>query len=177
MSHIHTGAGEHDTTASAFIVYMGGTEAAVLLHRHKKLGMWLQFGGHVELKEDPWQAITHEVSEESGYEMSQLKLLQPDNMLSHLPDTVLHPYPLYVQTHRFKDIDHYHTDIGFAFTTTEMPASSPAEDETPDFSPFTKAELIALPAGEIPENVRATCIFLLDVCIRTWSVVDTAAFR
>ena len=49
-------------TATAFVVWQGRT----LLTWHRKLGMWLPPGGHVELDEDPAQAAVREALEESG---------------------------------------------------------------------------------------------------------------
>lgn len=37
-----------------------------LLHRHKRLGLWLQPGGHVDPGESPWQAALREADEETG---------------------------------------------------------------------------------------------------------------
>lgn len=53
MPHIHTEPGQHDHTASAYIVRLDEAEPALILHRHKILGQYLQFGGHVELDENP----------------------------------------------------------------------------------------------------------------------------
>ena len=49
-------------TATAFVVWEGRT----LLTWHRKLGMWLPPGGHVEADEDPAQAAVREALEESG---------------------------------------------------------------------------------------------------------------
>jgi 8-oxo-dGTP pyrophosphatase MutT (NUDIX family) len=38
----------------------------VLLHRHKRLGLWLQPGGHLEPGESPAQAAVRETLEETG---------------------------------------------------------------------------------------------------------------
>lgn len=65
MSHIHPGHGQHDICVSAYIVLLGD-ESKMLLHKHRKLGTLLQFGGHVELDETPWQAVLREIMEESG---------------------------------------------------------------------------------------------------------------
>ena len=65
MPHIHTKPGQHDHTVSAFIVRLDGKQPRILLHRHKKSGVYMQFGGHIELHENPWQAISHELLEES----------------------------------------------------------------------------------------------------------------
>lgn len=49
-------------TGSAIVIGSRG----VVLHLHKRLGIWLQPGGHIELGESPWQAALRETSEETG---------------------------------------------------------------------------------------------------------------
>lgn len=49
-------------TGSAIIV----GERGVVLHRHKRLNMWLQPGGHVEEGETPAEAALREAGEETG---------------------------------------------------------------------------------------------------------------
>ena len=53
--------GRHFTVA-VFVV----REGEVLLHRHRKLGMWLPPGGHIEENELPDEAAVREVFEETG---------------------------------------------------------------------------------------------------------------
>ena len=48
-------------TGSALVIGPRG----VLLHRHKKLGIWLQPGGHVDGGEAPWEAARREAGEET----------------------------------------------------------------------------------------------------------------
>jgi 8-oxo-dGTP pyrophosphatase MutT (NUDIX family) len=38
----------------------------VVLHLHKRLGIWIQPGGHLEPGEDPWEAALRESVEETG---------------------------------------------------------------------------------------------------------------
>jgi 8-oxo-dGTP pyrophosphatase MutT (NUDIX family) len=38
----------------------------LLLHRHKRLGRWLQPGGHLDPGELPWEAARRETAEETG---------------------------------------------------------------------------------------------------------------
>ncbi len=52
-------------TGSALILGPRG----VLLHRHKRLKMWLQPGGHLEARETPWQAALREAGEETGLQL------------------------------------------------------------------------------------------------------------
>jgi 8-oxo-dGTP pyrophosphatase MutT (NUDIX family) len=49
-------------TSSAVIVGVRG----VLLHRHRRLGLWLQPGGHVDPGERPADAAVREANEETG---------------------------------------------------------------------------------------------------------------
>jgi 8-oxo-dGTP pyrophosphatase MutT (NUDIX family) len=52
-------------TVAVFVV----REKKVLLHRHRKLGMWLPPGGHIEEGELPDEAAVREVFEETGLEV------------------------------------------------------------------------------------------------------------
>ena len=54
-----------DFTVAVFVVWQGQT----LLHKHKKLGMWLPCGGHIEKDELPDEAAVREVLEESGVDI------------------------------------------------------------------------------------------------------------
>jgi 8-oxo-dGTP pyrophosphatase MutT (NUDIX family) len=81
MSHIHKKPGQHDHTASTFLFRTDFSEPKVMLHFHQKLGSYMQFGGHVELNETPWQTVIHELREESGYDIDQLQILQPKQRL------------------------------------------------------------------------------------------------
>jgi 8-oxo-dGTP diphosphatase len=172
MPHLHTGPNHHDATASGFVVQTSGPEPRVLLHKHKLLGVWLQFGGHVEWHENPWQALAHELEEESGYELAQLKVLQPPGMLTSLTGVTLHPYPVMVLTHGFPGLDHFHTDIGFALITDQEPAHKPADGESVEFKAFTRAELAALSSDEIYEDIKEIFLFVLDTCCKAWRQVE-----
>ena len=62
MSSAQTG--RHFTVA-VFVV----CEGKILLHFHRKLGMWLPPGGHIEVNELPDEAAVREVLEETGVEV------------------------------------------------------------------------------------------------------------
>lgn len=49
-------------TGSAFVLGLQG----IVLHRHKRLGIWLQPGGHIDPGETPWGAAFRETVEETG---------------------------------------------------------------------------------------------------------------
>ncbi len=177
MSHIHNKPGQHDQTASAFIIRTDGPEPRAILHIHKKLNKHLQFGGHVELDETPWQAIAHELREEAGYNLDQLYVLQPKERLKDAGDATLHPQPLTVNTHAFGNgLNHYHTDLGFAFVTDQDPQHEPGEGESTDVRLLTAAELRAIPQDGIPENVRRSFLFALEVCLAHWERVPATHF-
>ena len=52
-------------TSTGFLVRDG----KVLLVNHRKLRMWLPFGGHIEPNEDPVEALHREAREETGFEI------------------------------------------------------------------------------------------------------------
>lgn len=51
-----------DFTVAVFVTHLNH----VLLHKHRKLGLWLPPGGHIERNELPDEAALREVEEESG---------------------------------------------------------------------------------------------------------------
>lgn len=53
-------------TGSAIVV---GPRGVVLL-KHKRLGLWLQPGGHIDPGESPWEAAVREAREETGLDVS-----------------------------------------------------------------------------------------------------------
>jgi 8-oxo-dGTP pyrophosphatase MutT (NUDIX family) len=59
-------AGRMHVTASALVVGPRGT----VLHRHKRLGIWLQPGGHIDAGETPDEAARREATEELGLEVA-----------------------------------------------------------------------------------------------------------
>ncbi len=171
MPHIHTEPGQHDLTASAYVVRTDLPEPAILLHMHKTLHKWMQFGGHVELHENPWQTVIHELREESGYELSQLKLLQPDIRLPEFDTILRHPWPVSVITGKFDNLDHYHTDIAYAFTADQAPIGVTDENESGKFRLFTYKELHALANDQTLNNVRAVSLAILSDYLLTWRQV------
>lgn len=59
MPHIHE---LYDFTITAYIVF----DDRVLLVHHPKYGKWIPVGGHIELNEDPEEALQREIAEETG---------------------------------------------------------------------------------------------------------------
>lgn len=177
MPHIHTEPGQHDLTASAFIVRTDTPEPTIMLHLHKKLNRYMQFGGHVELHETPWQAVIHELREESGYDMNQLDVLQPLIRIKRLTGASMHPAPLSCNTHLFKTgMNHFHTDIEFALITSELPRNSVEDGESNNMRLFTLDELLKLSGEETFENIREIAIYVLRDIVPNWERVSTSEF-
>ena len=65
MEEVRTG--RHFTVA-VFVVW----EGKVLLHLHRKLGLWLPPGGHIERDELPDDAAVREVLEETGVKVERV---------------------------------------------------------------------------------------------------------
>jgi len=91
-------------TASALII----DEGKVLSVYHKKLGVWLYPGGHIEADENPEEALFREVREETGLQVEIIG--EKDETLSDKAADVsaLHmPYAMLCELVG----DHYHNDI------------------------------------------------------------------
>lgn len=87
----------------------------VLLLDHKKLGKWIQLGGHIEADESPLLAAWREAREESGLE--SLRLVSPE-----IFDLAIHDFPATADMPA-----HRHYDIRYLFEADgdEQPLSSP----------------------------------------------------
>ena len=83
-------------TASTWVV--NPTRSHVLMLHHRKLGLWLQLGGHADGETDIVSVALKETAEESGVDASQVKLLRSEerrvgqeclrlrrSLLSHYP--------------------------------------------------------------------------------------------
>jgi 8-oxo-dGTP pyrophosphatase MutT (NUDIX family) len=174
MTHIHTGANQHDITASAFIVRMDDAEPRVMLHQHRLLNKMMQFGGHVELDEHPWEAVAREIREETGYDFDQLEVLVLPGAMPHLPQpALLIPQPLYILDVPFYGASpaHFHDDIAWAFVAKAPPRHALAPGESEDIVLYGRGELVALPDNKIISNVRETALFVFDTCLPTWNAV------
>jgi 8-oxo-dGTP pyrophosphatase MutT (NUDIX family) len=86
-------------TASALVV--DAAFGRLLLNHHAKLGIWVQFGGHVEEGEGIAEAALRETREESG--LASVRLLSPAVF-----DIDVHPIPA-----RGGVAAHYHYDLRF----------------------------------------------------------------
>jgi 8-oxo-dGTP pyrophosphatase MutT (NUDIX family) len=96
-------------TGSSIIV----SERGVILHKHKRLGIWLQTGGHVDPGETPAEAAVRESCEETG-----------------LPVTLAKPEIIHVDVHPGPK-GHTHLDLRY-LCTAPADDPSPPDGESPD---------------------------------------------
>ena len=179
MPHIHTEPGQHDQTVAAYIFRTDGDEPRALFHVHKKFGKLICMGGHVELDETPWQAVIHEVNEESGYEVQDLYVLQPKLRVKQdgIREITIHPQPFFVDTHmNAATHDHWHTDQVYLFTTMVDPSGKPAEGEVQEVRWLTRDEVASTPASEMFENIRQTHLIAFDEFLDTWEPIAASEF-
>jgi 8-oxo-dGTP pyrophosphatase MutT (NUDIX family) len=112
-------------TASAIVVSDAGDKVA--LHLHKRLGMWLQPGGHIDAGETPAQGALREAEEETGLPVR------------HEDGTGLF---VHVDVHAGPK-GHTHHDLRYIVRAPEVPMN-PAEGESPDARWFTWDEAIEI---------------------------------
>jgi len=110
-------------TASAILVGVRG----VVLHRHKRLGLWLQPGGHVDDGEHPAQAARREAIEETGITSRHLGSTPA---LIHID---VHPGPR----------GHTHLDLRYLLWGDDVDPA-PATGESPDVAWFAWEEALDL---------------------------------
>lgn len=176
MPHIHTNPGEHDHTVCIYVVRTDTPEPLCLLHMHRKLGKLLPAGGHIETHETPWQTVAHELEEETGYELSKLRILQPAARINSLSECVVHPLPVVVQTHSYPILNHHHTDSSYALVASGPPLKPPSQDESQDIRWLSRNDLALLSPDEIYENNREVYLFILDHCLSEWEQISTQEF-
>ena len=129
MPHIHD---IIDFTADVFIIH----DHKVLLIFHKKHKMWLAVGGHIELNEDPDEALFREVKEECGLEIEIIGEKQPK---FEMKGTKFLYAPVFMNIH---DINETHKHIGLIyFAKAKSDKFVLSEKEHKDIRWFSKEDL------------------------------------
>lgn len=175
MPHIHTQPNQHDMTVSAYIVRKEDSVWKCMVHFHKKMEVLMQIGGHIELDETPWQAMAHELEEESGYTLDQLELLQYSVDRVREDGNISHPIPFTMNTHNVGD-QHYHSDLCYGFIASELQPEQTRADESDDIRWLTIEQLkIAADSGEALMDVYYAYLFLVEH-MQSFSTVATNVY-
>jgi 8-oxo-dGTP pyrophosphatase MutT (NUDIX family) len=119
-------------TGSAIVVGPRGT----VLHWHKRLGGWLQPGGHVDPGERPWEAALREAHEETG-----LPVRHPDAG-AELVHVDVHPAG-----------PHVHLDVRYLLLGGDAEPSPPA-GESQQVRWFSFADAIAVADAALVDGLR-----------------------
>ena len=124
-------------TASAAIIEPESRRT--LLHYHKRLGRWLQVGGHAEYETDFARVALREAREETGL---------PD--LEHHPPRAV-PKPLDYDVHTIPQDrnkpEHLHLDFRYVLVTHQPEALAPAAGESLQFRWLDCAEVTDMRAA------------------------------
>ena len=144
-SHIHE---KIDFTASVYIVH--GNK--VLLIKHKKLGIWVPPGGHIELDEDPNETALREAKEETGLDVKLIG--EAVSYGTHFKARDLIP-PRFLNRHFF-DVASGHEHIDMCYLARPLSDLSEARHEIDggEMHWFTEQELEENDFGIVPD-VRA----------------------
>jgi 8-oxo-dGTP pyrophosphatase MutT (NUDIX family) len=103
-------------TASAFVL---NPHREVLLVHHRKLGVWLYPGGHIEFGETPDDAALREVAEETGIHPDLIGERDETLTDAHAGATALHrPYRVLCEFINDRIDPHYHLDLIYLCATT-----------------------------------------------------------
>lgn len=105
----------------------------ILLHYHKQLNRWLQFGGHMDAGElDPADTALREAAEESG--LTDLVFVDGNRQPV---DIDVHPIPA-----RGSEAEHLHLDFRYVLITHQADSVQVAEYESDTFAWFSIEDLL-----------------------------------
>lgn len=141
MPHLHE---QIDFIVNAWIVYKG----KVLLVHHKQLDTWLPIGGHIELDEDPDQAVEREIAEESGLKRDELEFLGSTAPSFEDDGTRGLMRPHFVDIHPITKT-HSHVGLNYVFAASHDSVSL-ADQEHHDIAWFDR---VALDKAKLRQNV------------------------
>lgn len=123
-----------------------------LMIKHKKVGKWLEPGGHIELNEDPEEAGLREVFEETGIKVKLIGKRYPRE-----EDYIT---PIAVQKNVIKE-NHIHIDLVYLAYPFENQTEVQNTIETDGLKWFTLKEILDENFDTF-ENVKTVCKKIFD---------------
>ncbi len=144
MAHIHD---LIDFTVGAFIVHDG----RICLAHHKKLDLWVPPGGHIELDEDPDQALFREIEEETGLRKDDFEVLSERHEFSVKTEARTLYRPNWMSIHPFQE-NHKHIVFEYVLRSKSNVLRL-AGNEHHDIRWFSREE-VDNPELKIPNEVR-----------------------
>lgn len=132
-----------DFAATVFVAW----HDRLLLHRHRKLGMWLPPGGHVEPNELPDDAAVREVFEEAGV---AIRLVGERALTVDQPRQLIRPRG--VQLERIAE-GHEHIDLIY-FGRPVEPYDGSLLDSDPTLGWYGRGDVSEMP---LTEEMAAWC--------------------
>ena len=133
MAHIHYAV---DFTVACYILRAAPAgDARVLMIFHRGLDKWLPIGGHIEMGEDPDEALWREIGEECGM------AVEIDGAKAPISDPTVKILctPAHVNIHRITDTHRHVVNIYYARWKSGEPVLS--ETEHSQIRWFTREEL------------------------------------
>lgn len=142
---------DRDFVAGAFVV----RDERILFLKHRKYGVWLQPGGHVEERETPDEAAIREVKEETGLEVEIVDDFQPGMEFGNRAENL--PQPVNVNVHRVEE-GHWHVD--FLYVARIKDEVEDYEYDEGEMKWFSEEELEK--DLEMPDNARKVALKVLE---------------
>jgi len=130
-------------TGSALVI--DPKQKKVLLHKHKKLGIWLQFGGHPDYETAPLDVALREAREESG--LMDLRVASLNGTPSVPVDVDLQTIPA-----KKNQPEHLHLDMRYLLITETPDLVKAAQGESRNFSWLTIEEANTLDPATITQG-------------------------
>ena len=158
MPHIHE---KIDFTVEVYIVH----ENKVLLRKHDKYKIWLSIGGHIELHEDPIEALIREVREEVGLEIS----IYDRNKDNNPPAFSTSDYkelitPMFRNRHRINPTHEHVTESHFAYADSDKVRPATYEQQG-EWKWFSREDLLD-PQYQIKPHIRHYALSALETLSR-----------
>jgi 8-oxo-dGTP pyrophosphatase MutT (NUDIX family) len=144
-------------TGSALVVNADGSRA--LLHHHRKIGRWLQFGGHCDGDENVLRVARREAQEECGIDGLIVASARPF-------DLDIHQIPAHGG-----EPAHWHYDVRYVLIAPENATANPGDGESHELRWFTPEEMQQLP---LDAGLQRLLVKWRELHVRRSSWISTA---